>query len=163
MAAENEFNDESYGITNTVTKNEIIEEAEDYYGLAVSWVYNNGNNSKTYSEKVLSFKKSTYDYESSFSHETGKNITKNKIITKDKNKIKTILDTIYKIENKSWASFKWINSKLDDNSDSYTYELEYQYTIEGDWGLEDEIVHERITLTVDKNTGEIGKPQTTTE
>lgn len=160
-----EFNDKSYNISNTVTKSEIIEETEDYYGLDVSWDYedDNQNQTNTYNEKVISFKKSTYDYESIFSHSTGETILTDRIITKDKNKIKTILDTIHKIENKQNGSFEWISSQLNEDATEYTYELKYQETVFSDWGMDDEVSTIIITQSIDKSTGEISKPETIKE
>lgn len=57
QAVEKEFNNMAFGTSNTVTKNELIEETEYYYGLDVSWDYNDGNRNRTYNEKVISFKK----------------------------------------------------------------------------------------------------------
>ena len=162
-AVEEEFNDESYSISNTVTKNEIIEETEDYYGLDVSWSYKNGNQnhtySETYSEIVISFKKSTYDYEAFFSHSTGGTTLTNKMVTTDKGKIKTILDIIYKMQNKKNDSFEWISSQLNDDAKEYTYELKYKETVFGDWGIDDKVSIEIITQSIDKNTGEISEPE----
>lgn len=86
----------------------------------------------------------------------------NKMVTKDKNKIKTILDIIYKIQNKQNGSFEWIGSQLNEDAKSYTYELKYQETVfNGDWGINDRVDTIIITQSINKDTGEVGKPKTT--
>ncbi len=156
-AVESEYNDESFGTKNTVTKNEIIEETGDYYGLAVSWNYQNGDYSKTYNENAISFKKKTYDYQYSFSHTTGGTVKTNQINTKNKGKIKTILDTIYKIKNKKNGSFRWTSSELTENTNEFVYQLKYKKYSEGDWDVEDSIDPMVITVSIDKSTGNIGE------
>ena len=163
QAVEKEFNNMAFGTSNTVTKNELIEETEYYYGLDVSWDYNDGNRNRTYNKKVISFKKSTYDYEYTFSNTRGKTVLANKMVTKDKDKIKTILDAIYKIKYKEIDSFKWINSWLNETTEEYIYELRYQETIGGDWGVSDKTITVLVTQSIDKSTGEINSPKTKEE
>lgn len=163
-AVENEFNsiNETFSTSKVVIKNKIIEETEDYYGLAVSWRYRSDHWEKgkydEYSENVISYKKKVYDYKASFDNVTGKREVIEQFNTKNKRKIKTILDISYRLKNKRTGSFKWVGSSLTEEGDDYVYILNFKETCYGDFGLEDTTRQTTVKKSIDKGTGRVAQP-----
>ena len=139
-----EFNSNNMGYTNKVIKNNLLIESDYYYGLDVSWLYTQPNGkSSTYSEKVISFKKSIYDSENSIFY------------SKDKTIIKEVLNLIYYMQNYNIGGSKVLQSAISENSNCFEYTIYYIERSYGDWGLNDTLHFQKDVIEIDKETGKI--------
>lgn len=139
-----EFNSNNMGFTNKVIKNNLLVESDYYYGLDVSWLYTQPNGkSSTYSEKVISFKKSIYDSENSIFY------------SKDKTIIKEVLNLIYYMQNYNTGGSKVLQSAISENSNCFEYTIYYIERVYGDWGLNDVLHFQKDVIEIDKETGKI--------
>lgn len=141
-----EFNTNNIvGFTNTVVKNNLLLETNSYYGLDVSWIYTRSNDksSTTYSEKVISFKKSIYDSEN------------NILYSKDKTIIKEVLNLVYYMKNYNSAGNKVLQSAISEGSNCFEYTIYYIVRVYGDWGLNDVLHFQKDVIEIDKETGKI--------
>ena len=138
-----EFNSNNMGFTNKVIKNNLLVESDYYYGLDASWLYTPPNGkSSTYSEKVISFKKSIYDSENSIFY------------SKDKTIIKEVLNLIYYMQNYNTGG-KVLQSAISENSNCFEYTIYYIERVYGDWGLNDVLHFQKDVIEIDKETGKI--------
>ena len=138
------FNNNNMGFKNEVTKNNIILQTDNYYGLDVSWLYTPPDgDSTTYSEKVISFKKSIYDRE------------KNIFNSKNKETIKEVLNLIYYMDNNGIGGSKVLQSSISETSDYFEYTIYYIRKTYGDWGINDVLHFKKDIQQINKITGEV--------
>lgn len=127
----------------TPVKNELVVETDLFYGSYIKWAYRSNETAAPYyyDEYVVSFKPSVYDYEN------------NLFYTRDKDKIKKILDYVYYSRTYQLGGAKIYSSDIFLKDDKYEYVLYSLGVSYGDWGVQDQLYFIKETHKIDLISG----------
>lgn len=128
-----------------IIKNELVEETDYYYAIYHEYVsHRQMRGDLVFKDTYLFFKESVLDIDN-------KVIDINIINNKDKIKeFLNIYEYISQVEN---GSYKMLQPDIKENKNQYEYSCYYFYVGFGDYGLKDNIILYKKTITIDKTTG----------
>ena len=125
----------------TVVENELKVETDLFYGLYVKQAYLGRDEPYYYEENVVSFKKSVYDAKEM------------QFFTKDKNKIKAILDYVIYSHSYNTRGAKVYGTEIVPDGNQYVYTAYVLHVTYGDWDMQDQLQLLKAEFQINRATG----------